>query len=285
MRFDYLDAKPVLTRAWKHANLILVGCGGTGSWVAPHLARLAAILHSKGKVISLTFIDPDYVEEKNIERQFFCPAEISRAKAIALARRYGAGWGLEIASLVESFSPELVNQKLPPAELEVVVGCTDNAAARKAIAEWLPVSGWERDKQRWWLDAGNEKHSGQVMLGSCNTIEELKTAFQLPDYCTRLPSPALLLPELLAGKGKDESKTTKVSCAELTLQNEQGLSINTVMASILQDYLCQLLLSQNLKRFGTWVDLGAGTMASRYTSPTTLIETLSLPPDFFGIPV
>ncbi|WJW70413.1 ThiF family adenylyltransferase (plasmid) [Candidatus Chlorohelix allophototropha] len=259
---------------------MLVGCGGTGSYLAVHLARLTALLRSKGKAVTLAFIDPDFVAEKNIERQHFCRAEISRSKAVTLARRYGAAWGLEIVTLAEPCSRELVSRKLEGADLELVVGCVDNAAARHSIAEWLPLPGWERQKQRWWLDSGNEKSAGQVCLGNCSSLEELRTAFELADYCTRLPSPALQFPDLLKPR-KEETQTGKLSCAELALLNEQGLTINAAMAGVAADYLFRLMLTRDLKRFCTWLDLGAGTMSSRYTSREGLRETLELPEGFF----
>lgn len=280
MRFDYLHAKPVLTKSWNSALLILVGCGGTGSYLAVQLARLAALLRSKGKTVTLAFIDPDKVAEKNIERQHFCRAEISRPKAQTLARRYGAAWGLEITALVEPFSRELISRKLEEANLELVVGGVDNAAARQAIAEWLALPGWERQKQRWWLDCGNDKASGQICLGNSSHQEELRDAFELSDYCTRLPSPALQFPDLLKPR-KEETQAGNLSCAELAMLNEQGLTINAAMAGIAADYLFRLLLTKDLKKFCTTLDLGAGTMRSRYTSREGLREALELPPAFF----
>ena len=43
---------------------------------------------------------------------------------------------------------------------------------------------------RWWLDCGNDKHSGQVLLGGFNNKGD-KTVFPIPGYCARLPLPVV----------------------------------------------------------------------------------------------
>ena len=41
------------------------------------------------------------------------------------------------------------------------IGCADNAAARRAMAEWLPGG-----RHQWLNDAGNDTNWGQVLVGS-----------------------------------------------------------------------------------------------------------------------
>ena len=60
-----------------------------------------------------------------------------------------------------------------------------------------------------------------------------------------------------------------MSCAEIAMMDQQGLSINTTIASIAADYLVQILLAQNLNRFATYVDLD-GTMEHRYITPRVI---------------
>ena len=63
---------------------------GTGSFLVPHLCRLANWFYDAGKQISITLIDFDRIEEKNLYRQNFCQAELGYNKAQALAVRYKA---------------------------------------------------------------------------------------------------------------------------------------------------------------------------------------------------
>ena len=43
----------------------------------------------------------------------------------------------------------------------LLIGCADNAAARRAMAESLPG-----DPRRWLIDAGNDTNWGQVLIGN-----------------------------------------------------------------------------------------------------------------------
>jgi hypothetical protein len=52
--------------------------------------------------------------------------------------------------------------------------------------------------------------------------------------------------------------------------DEQGLSINQAIASIAADYLLRLLLTQNLDKFQTYIDLASGSMKSTYINPANL---------------
>jgi tRNA A37 threonylcarbamoyladenosine dehydratase len=85
--------------------VVVVGLGGTGSWLAPHAARVAKTLLDRGKKVRLFFIDHDIVEAANVERQNFCQAEVGYHKARVLALRYGLAWGLDITVFTERFHP------------------------------------------------------------------------------------------------------------------------------------------------------------------------------------
>jgi len=61
-----------------------------------------------------------------------------------------------------------------------------------------------------------------------------------------------------------------LSCAEIAMLDEQGLSINQAIASIAADYLLRLLLTQNLDKFQTYIDLASGSMKSTYITPGNL---------------
>src|SRR5215216_5986631 len=104
---DALYACSILLPVVKSITLHLIGCGGTGSWLAPHLARITKLLQEVHHInVRLVFWDYDAVEEKNIFRQNFCEAEIGMNKAETLAHRYGTAWGLEIVALPISFSTD-----------------------------------------------------------------------------------------------------------------------------------------------------------------------------------
>src|SRR3954451_23564354 len=87
---SYLNASTLMVGPHESVHIMLVGCGGTGSWLAPRIAPIARVLIESGKPTTLSFIDPDIIEKANVYRQNFCDAEIGYHKSRVLALRYGA---------------------------------------------------------------------------------------------------------------------------------------------------------------------------------------------------
>lgn len=82
------------------SKIILIGCGGTGGYIAPHLARIAYIVNSLTNYIpELIFIDMDTVEIRNINRQNFIYTDVGKNKAEVLAKRYSKAFGINIKSI------------------------------------------------------------------------------------------------------------------------------------------------------------------------------------------
>ena len=88
-------------------NIVVVGVGGTGGHLAPQLARIMWLERENGRDVQMTFVDPDLIEEKNIGRQNFCPASIGQNKALDLAMRFNAAYGLDIAAIPQKFSSSM----------------------------------------------------------------------------------------------------------------------------------------------------------------------------------
>src|SRR5437588_5642321 len=136
MRKQHIDlsyhlAQPVMPYQAARKKLYVVGMGGTGSFLARHAACIVWLLRTMGKDVTLTFIDPDRVEEVNIPRQNFCAAEIGRFKAETLASRCCALAVTQVGYICERFEPEMVADGKDT--LTVIVGCVDGAAGRVAM--------------------------------------------------------------------------------------------------------------------------------------------------------
>lgn len=267
---DYLHAKPILLRGRQTLRLVLVGCGGTGSWLAPSLARLTRVLRDAGQHVSLTLIDPDTVEAGNVPRQNFCAAEIGGAKAAALALRYGRAWGLDIAAVCAPLAAEQVPPRYD--DLLILCGAVDNAAARRTLAAVLADHnrrGGADSPPAWWVDCGNAADTGQVLLGSALEPAALRYAFQPAAVCRVLPAPSLQCPDLLVDR-PEERPDSRLSCAELMLRNAQSLMINQAVANAASAMLHRLLISGDLRIFATYLDLVAGSQRSDYTTPAAV---------------
>lgn len=261
---SFMNAARVITVAHQEIRLVMVGCGGTGSWLAPSVARIARVLNESGTKVSALFVDPDFIEGKNIPRQNFCDAELRHPKAQTLAARYSLAWGVEIGAVTDHFKAEMIGSRWN--RLSVVIGCVDNAAARQEIAETLKANSGDSPPHVWWLDCGNQRESGQVLLGSTNDPRALLSAFPLDGFCQRLPSPAMQCPDLLEPQ-PEELSHHNLSCAELALANAQGLIVNQRVAAEAADYLARLLVHQNLRRFATYFDLASGGVKNYYIAP------------------
>src|SRR5688500_19339876 len=72
----------------RDATFVLVGCGGTGGFLAEALCRLLI-----GRRGALHLVDPDRVEEHNVARQSFDRADVGLFKAEVLARRLARRFG------------------------------------------------------------------------------------------------------------------------------------------------------------------------------------------------
>ena len=280
MSFDYsvLHAKSIILPVYKQVEFYLVGCGGTGSWLAPSLCRIARTLSEQGKATTLIFIDPDAVERKNVLRQNFCDAEIGLNKAQTLALRYSLSWGVEINALPALFDSQIVARDYYQREhkLKIIIGCVDNAIARQSITRALSqYQSWHtRDvaTELWWLDCGNHSNSGQVLIGSHLSTEI--DVYQFHELgCIKLPAPCLQHPELLKPK-PEESGNSSVSCAELALLNAQSLSINQRMAAEAASYLVQLVTGK-LNRLATYVDLNSGFATSTFITEDVITKIVT----------
>ena len=194
-------------------RFFLVGCGGTGSFLAPSIARLAADLIAAGRDTEVCFIDHDRVEDTNIPRQNFCYAEEKQYKAIALATRLSRAWNIPITAVTERFEPDMLNEDWGGGmrsrrltALHLMVGCVDNAVARRTMARALHQNLDFSGHHVWWLDCGNSDESGQALLGSAPNASAMRGAFRSEKICNALPSPALQAPELLKTRPEEKAK-------------------------------------------------------------------------------
>jgi PRTRC genetic system ThiF family protein len=274
---SYARAATLMLPVWDRLRLALVGCGGTGSWLAPSVARIARLQRDQGREVEVVFYDHDHVEPKNIPRQHFCDAELNRNKAVTLAARYSAAWGVEIAAVPKKFRSADFYQRSNA--LTILIGCVDNAGARQQIDRALARA----DANTWWLDCGNDESSGQVIVGSDIDPESLEGSFTPScKICKWLPAPSLVAPDLLEPR-PEELLEPKLSCAEIQMANAQSLAVNQMVAAVATDYLLGLL-GGKLKRFATHFDLSAGSMRSRYIVPQEVASVIKKPVGYLVAP-
>lgn len=110
----------------QRGHLVVAGIGGVGSWCAEALARCGV-----GKI---TLIDLDHVAESNINRQIHAlDSTLGQSKVLAMAQRIREINSECVVDCVDDFvSPENV-QAVLPADADMVLDCTDQAAAKVAM--------------------------------------------------------------------------------------------------------------------------------------------------------
>ena len=221
-------------------SVSVIGCGGTGGFVAEGLCRL---LPSRA---ALVLIDHDRVEERNLGRQNFTQEDLGCFKSEALARRLAKRYGRPVG--YSTFPVALIDLKSPG----LVIGCVDNGLARGNIAEKAGNPYYAR----WWVDAGNGESYGQVIIGNARGLREsfyLKTGI-----CYALPLPTIQRPELLQQAPENRD------CAAIA--EEQGPTINQAMAVLVVEVV-RRLIEGTCAWMQLYLDLEAGTLTPVMATP------------------
>lgn len=114
-------------------KIILIGAGGTGGYIAPHLYRIA---YASGRKVQIIIADGDIVEKKNLIRQNFADCDIGKNKAQVLAERYAGAFGIKA-----NYIPDFIESKFMLEELTssaafngpqtILIGAVDNNRSRQ----------------------------------------------------------------------------------------------------------------------------------------------------------
>jgi len=253
------------------SRILVVGCGGTGSFVAEGLCRL--LINTD---VPLILIDHDRVEPHNLIRQQFFSGDVGKFKSQALAERLSRQYGRPIAYSVYPYTYDLLYEDWggsgfhTRAAQGIIIGCVDNVAARRSIAEKWGYGNW-------WIDAGNGYSSGQVLIGNTSHVEQLEGCFDRKEQeVAALPLPTLQLPSLLAPPTIQVKDTG--DCAEAVMAEEQSPVINQAMATLVLEFMHRLLQG-TLSWMGVYLDMDAGTMQTVPAEPEILARMLGVKVD------
>ncbi|MBP5717482.1 MAG: ThiF family adenylyltransferase, partial [Abditibacteriota bacterium] len=204
--------------ATRPVKIVMLGAGGTGGHIAPHLYRL---LYALDRPVRFIICDGDVVEEKNLVRQNFIPADLGENKAKVLAERYSTVFGMEteyVPNFVED--EERLKALLEPCvwkdsyyphreiirEQVILIGAVDNNKSRQLCHRVVYQS-----HELIYIDSGNGEHTGQVV---CGIRSGGRTMYK--------PIGAVY-PDVL----KETDKfPTELSCAEASVSAPQSIAAN-----------------------------------------------------------
>jgi hypothetical protein len=224
---------------------VVVGCGGTGSYLIRDMARFIAVQNETyGTKSVLVLVDGDQVETRNLVRQNFTRRDISMNKAQVLADRYRKAFDIPIlsigaylpsdariaSSLLLDAIPNALNFQYPrwggcTSQLIrkglILIGCVDNTQTRQTLHEL------QRTLDCIYLDAGNRMSSGQTVLSFSYVLHPMiaRSNRSLATYRVH-PRDVVELYDL----GSDGRHPDALSCAEHAASDPQLMGVNMLAA-------------------------------------------------------
>lgn len=268
-------------------NVALVGCGGNGSQMLYKLARLDFALRECGHPggLHVTVYDPDQVSPANIGRQLFSPDDVGLYKAIVLVNRINLGYGLSWQARPELYTGLEVDVKNWGGAPDILITCVDTAKARRDI-HFAMEKGQSKRTPTYWLDLGNTRDTGQVILGEPGnrqigvmvgtgiTAQEMQTLS--PEELNRRSIDALkagqkegqrqwdarrlqtvteIFPQLLDRRRKEDNAP---SCSLAEALDKQSLFVNDHMCVWAMQMLDTLFRAGKIDYHGVFINLQSG---------------------------
>ena len=218
----------------KPVKIIILGAGGTGGHITPHLYRL---LHTLDRPVKVIIADGDIVEEKNLVRQNFVFGDLGRNKAQVLAERYASAFGMEVHYIPEFIESEdrlaeLIKPDRYQASLytyyrqeeghAILIGAVDNNRSRQ-----LCHQVFNKSDNLIYIDSGNGEYTGQVVCG----IRRNGKTYYKPIGET--------YPDVLSDTDKFP---TELSCAEASVSAPQSIVANIMAATAVVSYIYNILV-------------------------------------------
>jgi PRTRC genetic system ThiF family protein len=236
-------------------KLLVVGCGGTGSAIAMGLPYLDQAMRAWGNThgLDVTMMDADVVSETNCIRQPFAASDIGLNKATVLINRLNLFWGTAWSAIPNHFHTRSLDGKFEQ-RADLLIGCVDTRAARKAIAAALERSS---NGVTYWLDIGNNAASGQFVLGQPLNGRNRRTA-------ERLRTVSELYPEIVDAKTGEDPLP---SCSAIEALDRQEPFINQVLAASALAMLARLFRHGTLTHHGGFYNAATGRMSALAVDP------------------
>ena len=218
-------------------KIIVLGAGGTGGYLIPHLYRIA--FANEQRKYRIIICDGDIAEPKNLVRQNFIEQDIGRNKAAVLAERYAGAFGIECEYIPEYIeSEEKLKRLIRPdftksawnrvcqTQRVILIGCVDNNKSRAIFHKVFYET-----KDLVYIDSGNGEHTGQVV---CGIRQNGRTTFK---------PVGTLYPDILKAEDK---LPTELSCAERAISAPQSVTANLTAATAITSFIYDLLVTGDL---------------------------------------
>lgn len=227
-------------------TIALIGTGGTGSHMLSNLAMInQALIHTGRVSFHVTAYDPDIVSESNIGRQLFSPADIHRNKAIVLVERINRFYGFAWDAMPEKYNGEEQSSN-------IIISCVDTLKAREDVFKKIKKRSFHGDnysdhKNTWyWMDIGNERNHGQVILGTVFKGRIGRKTFSLPHFFDEFQDV--------------QEENIGDACSAHAMYNKQNLFINKFMATLASNMIWTLFKDYQISYRGIYFNLDRFSM-------------------------
>lgn len=257
--------------AIKHRNrirfptkVVVIGCGGLGSWFMPRFAKILNDAYRKGFInddMTIFMVDGDTVEEKNVIRQNFIRADIGRSKAEVLCQRYGPHFNSNVNVVyvpkyltvdhtvtdakrsTDTSSFVALDNLTAYGDGAMIINLIDNAYTRKLV-HLAFIDRWCRGYSSitHLIDVGCNRFNGQLNYATTRREESLVGNFYM-----QFPEQVL-----------DIEDVSITDCATYDEQREDQLfNINDVAVTVLSNFLNNMIVDGRVRY--TRIDFDSST--------------------------
>lgn len=209
----------------------VIGAGGTGSKVVTALIEMNHSLIALGHAgLSVRLWDDDRVTEANLGRQRFAGCETGLYKSVALINRANRWEGTNWKAESVKFEKSRLGRLPKHAGACIYISCVDSIKARFGIAdiiECLRNDNSYLNQPRYWMDFGNSRDTGQVILSTVGNIKQPNS--EKYETVANLPFVTEEFADLLA---RSEATDDTPSCSLAEALEKQDLYINGSLAQM-----------------------------------------------------
>lgn len=138
-------------------HFYVVGCGGTGSLLARDLPKL--FIRTS---ISMTLVDGDIVETKNILRQSYQMQDVGENKAAVLSKKINSLYQIKSYAIEKYLTRDeiiLDINKLETNVIPVIIGCVDNDKTREILE-----NTFKQLENVVYIDSANGEYEGNLYI-------------------------------------------------------------------------------------------------------------------------
>lgn len=223
---------------------IIVGAGGTGSYLLPNLLAfyngLAGDVENK-----VVLIDGDFVEDKNLLRQGFLQDSLNQYKSEALVDTYSQAYDIEVESKNmflnnADYLLNIVRENLEDIEDVVLISCVDNNYARlRLVVGQQLIKQFYPDLEVTFVDSGNEEWHGQSIVTTMDNFTAPVLAYENGKMVvkTEAYTQAATYDNIFVRMNNWENFLTKgdheMSCDIVTVSHPQNVATNMTASSLI----------------------------------------------------